>query len=106
MSGNCCTLHPLFVERWGYAAAVKFQRAVLADSVWALEDPVLPCRQAAEDFSLHCLRAGEPQIRFHAGHRVGRKARTLLEHHAYFISPIEIFVGGGDETQFGSLLAL
>src|SRR5262249_54040895 len=106
MSGNCCTLHPLFVERWGYAATVKFQRALLADSVWALEDPVLPRRQAAEDLGLHCLRPGEPQIRFHAGYRVGRKARALLEHHAHFVIPIEIFVGGGDETQLRGFLAL
>ena len=39
----------------------------------ALEDPVLPGGQPAEDLRLHRLGAGEAQVRLHAGERVGRQ---------------------------------
>src|SRR5262245_20994076 len=98
--------HPVLVEGGRDAAAVKLQCALLADGVGALANPVLPRRQLAEDFRFHRLWTGEPQVRFHAGHRVWREARSLLEHHAQLIVPVEILVSRGDEAKLGRLLAL
>src|SRR5262245_39971534 len=47
------SLNPVLVERRLHAAAVELQRALGADRVGTLEDPVLPGGQAAEDFRLH-----------------------------------------------------
>src|SRR3984957_3907497 len=67
-------LDPRHVELCLLAGAVAPQRAVFADRVGALEDPVLPGRQPREDFRFHGLGANEAQIRFHAGEAVGGKA--------------------------------
>src|SRR6266700_2880365 len=66
-------LHPLPVEFGFRAAAVHFQRAVLAHRVWADEDPVLP--------------GGEPG--------------PLLDRDAHLLVPIEIVGREGDQAQFG-----
>src|ERR671923_1623902 len=63
-------LRSVEVELGTRLRAVRRQRALLADRVWTLEDPVLPRGQAAENFRLHCFRPGEPEIRFHPGQRV------------------------------------
>ena len=55
------------------------QRAFFADGVRPLEDPVLPRRQPAEDLRLHRLGPGEAQVRFEAGHRVGRERGARLD---------------------------
>src|SRR5438067_2001658 len=53
-------LRPAHVEVGSHAGlAVERQRALLADGVGPLEDPVLPGGEAAEDLGLHRLRAGE-----------------------------------------------
>src|SRR5689334_504011 len=75
------------VEARLVAGAVDLQRAAFADRVRADEDPVLPRGQAAEDARLHRLRAGKAQVRFHAGQRVGRHARALLERDADLVVP-------------------
>src|SRR5688500_5944393 len=53
--------------------AVRGERALLADRVRTLEDPVLPCREAPEDLRLHRLGTWESEIGLHAGERVGRE---------------------------------
>src|SRR5712672_806882 len=55
------------------AGAVAPQRAVLADRVGTLEDPVLPGGQPREDFRFHRFRTGETQIGFHSGEAVRRE---------------------------------
>src|SRR3979411_316242 len=59
------------------AGAVALERAVLADRVGALEDPVRPRRQAREDFRFHGLGSHEAQIGFHPGETVGRETGAL-----------------------------
>ena len=68
------------------------QRALLADGVRPLEDPVLPRGQPAEDLRLHRLRPGEAQIRFEAGQRVGRQRRARFDRQPHFVVPVD-FVG-------------
>src|SRR6476619_2922316 len=48
--------------------AVRLQSALFADGIRPLKDPVLPRRQAAEDFCFQRFRAGETQVRFKARH--------------------------------------
>src|SRR6202043_433174 len=55
------------------AASIAPQRAVLADRVGALEDPVLPGGQPGEDFRFHGFGTDEAQIGFHAGEAVRRE---------------------------------
>src|SRR5687768_4187122 len=45
-----CASHPLRIEHGPLPSAVAPQRALLADGVWALEDPVLPGGEPREDF--------------------------------------------------------
>ena len=51
------SLNPRHIELRLLAGAVAAQRAVFADRVGALEDPVLPRRQAREDFRIPWSRA-------------------------------------------------
>ena len=89
-----------------HAAAVELQRALLADRVRPLEDPVLPGGQTAENLGFHRLRAGEAQIGLHAGHGVGREAGALLQHHAHLVVPVEVLVSHGDQAELGGLFAV
>src|SRR3954468_6869906 len=81
------------------AGPVNLQGALLADRVRAVEDPVLPRREAAEDAGEHGLRAGEAQARLHAGKRIGRKARALLDGEADLVFPVELVRRRGDEAE-------
>src|SRR3954469_2035177 len=81
------SLNPRHIELRLLPGAVAAQRAVFADRVGALEDPVLPRRQAREDFRFHGLWANEAQIGFHAGKTIGRKGRALLQEHPHLVVP-------------------
>src|ERR1700733_6173883 len=76
-------LDPSRIEHRLLPGAVALERALLADRVRPLEDPVLPRAQPGEDFRFHRLRPGEAQIGFEAGEAVRRKARALFEEHAH-----------------------
>src|SRR6266516_5497192 len=91
--------HPARVEHRLLAGAVALERALLADGVGALENPVLPRGEAREDFRFHGLRAAEAQIGFEPGQAVGGKARALLQKHADLVLPIDVVEREGDETQ-------
>src|SRR5512132_83182 len=66
------------IEAGALGASVEGEGALLPHRVGALEDPVLPGGQPAEDLGLHGLGAGEAEVRLHAGERVGGDARPLL----------------------------
>src|SRR5580698_6839752 len=91
--------HAAAVEFAALTGAVAFQRALLADGVGAVEDPVLPGGEATEDARLHRLRPGETQVGLEAGHRVGREASALLQEDAHLVLPIDVVEGEGDETK-------
>src|SRR5436853_5997643 len=84
------SLRAVPVELGGFGVAVEGQSALVADGVGALEDPVLPGGEAAENFRLERFGAGEAQRRFHAGERVGREARALLEGEANLVVPVDL----------------
>src|ERR1700726_3818989 len=84
------SLHPRHIELRLLAGAVAAQRAVLADCVGALKDPVLPRRQAREDFRFHGFGPCETQIGFHPGEAVGRKTGSLLEENPDLVVPVDI----------------
>src|SRR3982075_1716366 len=92
-------LHSRHIELRLLAGAVAPQRAVLADRVGALKNPVLPRRQAREDFRFHGLRSDEAQIGFHAGEAVGREAGALLKKHPDLVVPVDIVKREGDEAE-------
>src|SRR6266851_9007706 len=97
-------LHSRHIELRLLAGAVAPQRAVLADGVGALKNPVLPRRQAREDFRFHGLGPDKAQIGFHAGKAVGREAGALLEEHPDLVIPVDIVERKGDEAELlGSL---
>src|SRR5262245_8561808 len=87
-------LGPLPLELRPLGLAVEGERAVLARRVGAREDPVLPGRQAAEDLGLEGLGADEAQRLLHAGQRIGRQRRALLDRDAELV--LEVDVVGGD----------
>src|ERR1700694_713649 len=82
--------HSRHIELRLLAGAVAAQRAGFADGVGTLKDPVLPRRQAREDFRFHGLGPDEAQIGFHAAQAVGRKAGALLEKHPDLVIPVDI----------------
>ena len=82
---------PRPVEGGAGAGAEAAQRALGADGVGALEDPVLPGGQAGEDLaspSSPDRRSG--RLASIAGERVGREAVALLEHQAHLVVPVEV----------------
>src|SRR5260370_39698161 len=90
------SLHSRHIELRLLAGAVAAQRAVFADGVGALENPVLPRRQARQDFRFHGLGTDEAQIGFHASETVGRERGALLEEHPHLVVPIDIVEREGD----------
>src|SRR5882724_12812555 len=100
------TLHPRHIELRLLPGAVAAQGAVFADRVVALKDPVLPRRQAREDFRFHGLGTDEAQIGFHAGESVGRKAGALLEEHPDLVVPVDVVERKGDEAELFGLLGI
>src|SRR5580692_6998932 len=91
------SLHSLGVELWLAAAAIAAERAGFADRIGALEDPVLPRGQAAENLGLHGLGAAEPQIGLEPGEAVRREARALLQEDTDLVLPVELVEGECDE---------
>src|SRR3954451_25159165 len=63
---------PLRIETGALAGAVALQRHLVADRVRAIENPVLPRAEPAEDLRIHRLRPGGAQIGFKTGQRVRR----------------------------------
>src|SRR5882762_5083658 len=98
--------HPRHIELRLLAGAVAPQRAVLADRVGALKDPVLPCRQAREDFRFHGLGSDEAQVGFHAGKTVGRETGALFEEHPDLVIPVDIVEREGDEAELLGCLGI
>src|SRR5262245_31958380 len=90
--------HPPRIERRLLAGAVAPERALLADRVGALEDPVLPGGEAGEDLRLHGFGAAEAQIGLEPGEAVGREARALLQEHADLVLPVDVVEREGDEA--------
>src|SRR5436190_12826899 len=82
-----------------HASAVAFQRAFGAGGVGALEDPVLPGGEAAEDLRLHRLGAGKAQVGLHAGETVGGEGSALLQKDAHLVLPIDVIERRGDEAE-------
>src|SRR4051812_5924949 len=82
--------HPLRIEYRFLPRPVAAQRALVADRVGPLEDPVLPGGETGEDFRFHGLGSAEAQIGFHAGEGVGREARAFLQEDADLVLPIDV----------------
>ncbi|MPN46754.1 hypothetical protein SDC9_194352 [bioreactor metagenome] len=96
---------PVPVELRFLARAEELERAIAADCVGTDEDPVLPCRQTAEDAGIHGFGDAEAQVGFEAGEGVGRQRHALFHRDADFVSPVEIVGDGGHQAQlegFGS----
>src|SRR5215831_19436932 len=89
----------LEVEASLLAGAVDLERTLLADRVRALEDPVLPRRQATEHTRREVLAGAETQVRFEARERVGRHRGAFLDRDAHFVVPVDVIGRRGDETE-------
>lgn len=87
------------VELWAFGSSETLERAVFADSVRALEDPVLPGGEAAKDFSFDGFGASEAEAGLHACERVWRKeARSSIKTRISFSQSMSsraaVIVGG------------
>src|SRR5262245_19758227 len=99
MSVMAASSHSSRVEYRLLAGAVAPQRALLADRVGTLEDPVLPGGEARKYFRFHGLRPAETQARLHTGERIGREARALLKEHADLVLVVDVVEREGDEAE-------
>src|ERR1700716_4139595 len=99
MSVMAVSSHASRIKYRFLACAVALERALLADRVGTLEDPVLPGGEAGEYLGFHGLGAAEAQVGFEPGEAVGRKARALLQEHANLVLPIDVVERKGDEPQ-------
>src|SRR3981189_3495019 len=99
-------LNPRHIELRLLAGAVAPQRALFADRVGALEDPVLPRGQAREDFRFHGFGSDETQVGFHAGQAVRREAGALLEEHPDFVIPVDIVERESNEAELLGLACI
>src|SRR6478672_1423895 len=91
--------HSPRVEDRLLAGAVALERALLADRIRPLEDPVLPGGEAGEDFRFHGLGSAEAQVGFQAGKGVGREARAFLQEDADLGLPVDVVERKGDEAE-------
>src|SRR6266576_3435134 len=89
--------NPVPIEFRFMSCSEYLERARFADSVWTVEDPVLPRGEPAEYARFHRFARPEAQVGLHAGQRVGRQARAFFERDAHFIVPVELVRRGGDE---------
>src|SRR5215470_18396359 len=85
---------------------VRAQRPVRARGVRAVENPVLPGRQAAEDLGLDRLGPGEPVVRLQPGQRVGTERRTLLDGDPHLLVPVDVVRGERDQAELLGLRRL
>src|SRR3984957_1316613 len=99
-------LYSRHIELRFLAGAVAPQRAVFADRVGALKDPVLPRRQARKDFRFHGFGPDEAKVGFHAGEAVGREAGALLEEHPDLVIPVDIVERKGHEPELLGLFGV
>src|SRR5580704_4058704 len=91
--------HPRHIELRLLATSVAPERAVLADRVGALKNPVLPRRQAREYLRFHGFGPGKAQVGFHAGEAVGRERGAFLEEQPDLIVPVDVVEREGDEAK-------
>src|SRR6185436_9216496 len=94
---------PVPVELRPTLSTVCTERAVLADRVRTLKDPVLPGAQAAEDLRLHRLRTGKTQVRLETGQRVGRQCRARFDRLPHFVIPIHLVRSERHESGFSRI---
>src|ERR1044071_7107528 len=97
---------PLVVELRLRGLAVVRQGALRADGVGALENPVLPGREAAENLRVKILGAGESEARLHARERVGRERGALFDGDAYLVLPVQVVGREGDEARLFGLFGV
>src|SRR6266568_371173 len=97
-------LRPLRIELRLHAGAVTLEGAFGTGRIGALEDPVLPGRQASEDLGLHRLRAGEAQVRLEPREAVGGERGALLEEDAHLVGPVDMIERRRDESEAVAVL--
>src|ERR1700674_2777654 len=100
---GACLLNSFPVKFHRCPCAINFQGAICSDGVRTDENPVLPCRKAAENSRLECFGASKAQIRFKSRKCVGRLCGTRLDRLANFIFPIEIIRRGGHKPRIERL---
>src|ERR1700761_6254470 len=86
-------LYALWVEIGPDTGPVTFKRPRLADRIGALENPILPSGQAAEDAGFHGFGANETQIGLQARQRVGRERGALFKDQAHLVIPVNVVIG-------------
>src|SRR3954468_12836898 len=96
----------LIVELRLRGLAVVRERALRADGVGALENPVLPRGEASENLRVQIFGAGETERRLHARERVGRERRALFDGDAYLVLPVEVVRREGDEARLFGLFGV
>src|SRR5437899_2021668 len=84
------SLDPIPVELGLVAFAVDLQGTLFADGVGALEDPVLPGGEPAEDTGEHVFGSVEAQVGLHAREGVRRHGHALLDGDTYFVGPVDV----------------
>src|ERR1700735_1145279 len=97
------TSDPLPVVVGALAGAITAQRPPRSGRVGPLEDPVLPCREPAEDFRFACFWAGKPEVGFHSGQGIGGEACPLLDDQAHLVGPVKVVGGLGDQAEPGGV---
>src|SRR5688500_312223 len=69
------------------------QRALWTYGVGALENPVLPRGQPAEDLRFHRFGTREAEVGFHSGERIRRQSGAPFDRQPHLVVPVEL-VGG------------
>src|SRR5436190_11453218 len=91
--------HAAPVELRLHALAVHLERAFFSDCVGTDKNPILPCRQTAEDSRLHRFVSAKTKIRLEPGERIGRHTCSFFERHPDFVRPVKIVGRGSHQAQ-------
>src|SRR5262249_2187663 len=103
---RCPPSHSPPVEFAALTRAVDAQRTLLPHGVGALEDPVLPGRETAEDLALERLRPPKAARGPHARQGIGREGPRRLDADGALALPVDVGGGEGDEPHLPRLSRL
>src|SRR5262249_12984821 len=81
-------LRPFIIKfRLCWLAVIR-QRAMFTNRIRALENPVLPRRQAPKNLGVLRFRSGKSERRFHTRERIRRQRGALFDSDAQFVVPV------------------
>src|SRR6218665_4047706 len=83
-------LDAIGIENGFLSGALDLERTFFPHRIGAVENPVLPGREPAEDAGVHVFLAGKAQVGFQPGQRVGGHGGALFDGDTQLVVPVDV----------------